>query len=192
MHPVYTREQLLYKVPATLKAIASELGVDPSGDKRCKETWIDAILEYQSGVEPAAPVEFDQPSWNYCECLVDGQEIAIIQYDGIIFKYVVWIDGVEAHQSSTMAQAQGYIMRHHKDGTLPQVAKEEQSRISEPVGPYRLLIGDVIIWDNKSWKVEEINMGRAIATQSMVDVKYEIFLIFRLRIPPLARRIAAN
>lgn len=172
MHPVYTREQLELKAPARLKEIAAELGAEPKGDKRLKQTWIDAIIEAQSGIEPAAPVEFNNVSWNYCECLVKDQEIAVIQYDGIVGRYIVHIDGVEVFAGISMLRSQNFIIKHHKDNTLIDIVKQERNR-PEEIKPRNLLIGDVIIWDNKSWKVQKVVAIRCFYEVLLLPSDYE-------------------
>jgi hypothetical protein len=45
---MYTLEQLQQKTFGELKAIGWELNILPEGDRRCRQTWIDAI----AGVNP--------------------------------------------------------------------------------------------------------------------------------------------
>ncbi|MEG4326732.1 hypothetical protein [Microcoleus sp. herbarium5] len=73
----YTAVQLQAKTFGELKSIARELNVVPSGDRRCRQTWIDAIVgvelpllalieispgvETESVQEPIAPVAETSP-----------------------------------------------------------------------------------------------------------------------------------
>lgn len=43
----YTTKQLNLKKISRLKTIASQLGINPKGDKRFKATWVTAILNHQ-------------------------------------------------------------------------------------------------------------------------------------------------
>ncbi|WP_143874292.1 hypothetical protein [Nostoc sp. 'Peltigera malacea cyanobiont' DB3992] len=47
-HPTYTQQALLRDNLKSLKRIATELGVTPTGDKRATDTWVNAILTHQS------------------------------------------------------------------------------------------------------------------------------------------------
>lgn len=46
-HPIYTTQQLQELKLGEIKAIASQLGVTPEGDKRNKDIWVKAIARYQ-------------------------------------------------------------------------------------------------------------------------------------------------
>jgi hypothetical protein len=47
-HPQYTQQALSRYTLPRLKRIAAELGVNPAGDKRAADTWVDAIISHQS------------------------------------------------------------------------------------------------------------------------------------------------
>ena len=60
----YTAIQLEHKTFGELKAIARELNIVPSGDRRCRQSWIDAIVGVQFPLlqllEVSPGVEFDR------------------------------------------------------------------------------------------------------------------------------------
>ncbi len=46
-HPIYTLQQLQELKLGEIKAIASQMGVTPKGDRRNKDIWVNAIIEHQ-------------------------------------------------------------------------------------------------------------------------------------------------
>ena len=51
-HPIYSQTNLETLSTAQLKTIASQLGAIPDGDKRMKQTWVDAIINHQIVFSP--------------------------------------------------------------------------------------------------------------------------------------------
>ncbi|MFM6026816.1 MAG: hypothetical protein ACKPER_28495, partial [Dolichospermum sp.] len=97
-HPIYSRQQLLNRGLVKVKKIAADLGVIPAGDKRLIQSWVDAIIQYQSTQvqeveEVTATISFD------AEC-----------YEGLTQPYAVVVNGEVVHRTVTYQMA----VRHCK------------------------------------------------------------------------------
>ncbi|MCC5604138.1 hypothetical protein [Nostoc favosum] len=150
----YTQQALSrYNIPR-LKRIAIELGVTPTGDKRAAETWINAIITYQStqlqkvadeqalaqaeldnyivdqaqtiAPEPLTPIEI---SFSHHEYYAGNQLIASISHDDnhLTQRWVVMVNGKELFRANTLMRCDRFICTHYKDGTLP-----EQEQLATP------------------------------------------------------------
>jgi hypothetical protein len=65
-HPIYSQVNLESLSHADLKIISNQLGVSPDGDKRKKQSWVDAILAYQARfsatrIDPVEKLELEEP-----------------------------------------------------------------------------------------------------------------------------------
>ncbi|MFM6648984.1 MAG: hypothetical protein ACKPJO_11505 [Dolichospermum sp.] len=102
-HPIYSRQQLLNRGLVKVKKIAADLGVIPAGDKRLIQSWVDAITQYQSTQVQETKVEATIDCDTEC-------------YEGLTQPYVVLVDGVVVHRTTTYQQAvrhcqwQGYTL----------------------------------------------------------------------------------
>ncbi|MFM6808425.1 MAG: hypothetical protein ACKPKQ_13930 [Dolichospermum sp.] len=102
-HPIYSRQQLLNRGLVKVKKVAADLGVIPAGDKRLIQSWVDAITQYQSTQVQETKVEATIDCDTEC-------------YEGLTQPYVVLVDGVVVHRTTTYQQAvrhcqwQGYTL----------------------------------------------------------------------------------
>ncbi|WP_193200676.1 hypothetical protein [Nostoc sp. MG11] len=146
-HPTYTQQSLSRYTLKSLKRIAAELGVTPTGDKRAAETWINAIITHQSNQlqkvdnQAAAQAELDSYITDQAQTIANvplttveinfyhhevycGKElIAYIAYDHddlITQPWLVMVNGKEEFRDTTSARCQRFIEWHYKDGTLRQ------------------------------------------------------------------------
>ena len=75
-HIRYSRQYLEFKTIEFLKVIAERLGIAPSGDKRFKQNWIDAIIEHQASqikqIEQEQEATISQVSENEFIVVVSG------------------------------------------------------------------------------------------------------------------------
>ncbi|MFM6868990.1 MAG: hypothetical protein ACKPKQ_03170, partial [Dolichospermum sp.] len=103
-HPIYSRQQLLNRGLVKVKKIAADLGVIPAGDKRLIQSWVEAIIQYQSTQvqeveEVTATISFDS------DC-----------YEGLTQPYTVVVSGAVVHRTTTYQMAvrhckwQGYTL----------------------------------------------------------------------------------
>jgi len=105
-HPIYTRQLLEVKGLVKLKKIAQDLGVNPVGDKRSIQSWVNAIVEYQASQAQVVDVE-----------VIESEiETAIIDYDdsidGLTQPYVVVANSEIVHRAATHALAERYCKWH--------------------------------------------------------------------------------
>ncbi|MCC5603794.1 hypothetical protein [Nostoc favosum] len=130
-HPVYTQQALCRYNLKSLKAIAAELGITPTGDKRATETWVNAIITHQStqlqkvdNQTTAQPVASEklttvEISFYDHEIYALNELIASITHDNDLTQpWVVIVNGVEKFRANTWARCHRYITWHHQDGTL--------------------------------------------------------------------------
>jgi hypothetical protein len=134
-HQIYSHQQLHLKSIARLKQIYSEIACTVEvSDKRCKDSWISAIAEYQSSkvqkLTPAAPDNQAQPvapeklttveiSFYDHEFYALNELIATITHDNDLTQpWVVMVNGVEQFRANTWARCHRFIQWHHQDGTL--------------------------------------------------------------------------
>lgn len=94
-HIQYSRQYLESKTLDHVKLIAEKLGVAPEGDRRFKNNWINAIIEFQSS--KIQKVEVEQ---------VEVEPQAIIEYDedsfaGLTQPFVVKVSGEEVFRASS-------------------------------------------------------------------------------------------
>ncbi|WP_373528902.1 hypothetical protein [Nostoc sp.] len=148
-YQIYSQQQLQHKSIARLKQIYSEIGCTLEvTDKRCKDSWINAIGEYQASkiqkLTPATPDEQTlaqaelehhittqaqsiapeelravEISFYDHEIYYGTQLIATITYnDDLTQPWVVLVEDVEKFRANTWARCYRYISWHHQDGTL--------------------------------------------------------------------------
>jgi hypothetical protein len=133
-HQIYSQQQLQLKSIARLKQIYSEIACTVEvSDKRCKDSWISAIVNYQASkiqkVTLAAPDEQATESLTTVEISFYDHEyyagdklIASITYDDTDFvtqRWVVMVNNKEVHRAATLMLCHRYICTHYKDGFLP-------------------------------------------------------------------------
>jgi hypothetical protein len=139
---IYSHQQLQHKSIAHLKQIYSEIGASVEvSDKRCKDSWISAIVDYQASKiqkltsaasdeqaaaqaqanasEELTPVEISFYDHEY----YNGDKlVAAITYDHADFvtqRWVVMVNGTEIHRAATLMLCSRFICIHYKDGSLP-------------------------------------------------------------------------
>ncbi|MFM8004572.1 MAG: hypothetical protein ACKO86_06420, partial [Dolichospermum sp.] len=100
-HPIYSRQQLLNRGLVKVKKIAADLGVIPAGDKRLIQSWVEAIIQYQSTQVQetkvvTATIGFD------AEC-----------YEGLTQPYIIVVDGQTVHRTVTYQMAVRYCKWHN-------------------------------------------------------------------------------
>ncbi|MBW4566086.1 MAG: hypothetical protein KME32_34445 [Mojavia pulchra JT2-VF2] len=155
-HATYSHQQLHLKSIARLKQIYSEIGCTIKvQDKRCKDAWISAIISHQSaqlqkvGEQATAQAELDRHiadqaqavapeeltiveiSFYDHEYYAGNQLIAAITHDADDFvtqRWVVMVNGAEAHRAATPMQCHRYICTHYKDGSLPMQEQEARGQ----------------------------------------------------------------
>jgi hypothetical protein len=143
-HPTYTQQALSRYTLKSLKRIATELGVTPTGDKRAADTWVNAILTQQSTqlqkvdnqttAQPVAPEKLTTVEISFYdhEYYADDKLIAAITYDHADFvtqPWVVMLNNKEVHRAATVMLCHRYICTHYKDGSLP---VQEQNATDTP------------------------------------------------------------
>ncbi|RUR72843.1 hypothetical protein DSM107007_56100 [Nostoc sp. PCC 7120 = FACHB-418] len=156
-HVTYTHQHLQLKSIARLKQIYSEIGCTLEvSDKRCKDSWISAIADYQSTqvqkvdeqaqaqaelenfiadqAEAVAPEELTTQEINphHCEVYAGKRLIAYISYDNSEFvmqPWVVMVNGEEKFRHFAISQCHRFIDWHHKDGTLNPAIPGEISEV---------------------------------------------------------------
>ncbi|MCC5668511.1 hypothetical protein LC653_32855 [Nostoc sp. CHAB 5784] len=147
-HIIYSHQQLQLKSIARLKQIYSEIGCTVEvSDKRCKDSWISAIANYQaSKIQKIAPDEqaaaqaelnnyiaaqaqaiAPEPlttveiNFYHHEVYCGKELIAYIAYDHDEFvtqPWLVMVNGKEEFRATTPNRCQRFIEWHYKDGTL--------------------------------------------------------------------------
>ncbi|WP_341532045.1 hypothetical protein WKK05_40870 (plasmid) [Nostoc sp. UHCC 0302] len=146
-HIIYSQQQLQLKSIARLKQIYSEIGCTLEvQDKRCKDSWITAIIDYQSAQahkvvdeqviaqaelnnyvtaqaqavapEQLTPVEI---SFDHHEYYAGNQLIASISHDDdhLTQRWVVMVEGVEKFRANTWARCHRFILWHLNNSQLP-------------------------------------------------------------------------
>ncbi|WP_375511042.1 hypothetical protein [uncultured Nostoc sp.] len=153
-YQIYSHQQLQLKSIARLKQIYSEIACTVEvSDKRCKDSWISAIADYQATqaqkIAQAAPNEqitaqanamaAPTPRANVPEQLTPveisfyeheyyagNQMIASITHDDdhLTQPWVVMVNDKEVFRANTVMRCHRFICTHYKDGTLP-VQKQE-------------------------------------------------------------------
>ncbi|BDI20576.1 hypothetical protein ANSO36C_63780 (plasmid) [Nostoc cf. commune SO-36] len=152
-YPTYSQQQLQLKSIARLKQIYSEIACTVEvNDKRCKDSWITAIADYQVSkiqkLAPAAPdnqalaqAELDnyiadqaqaiapepltivEISFDHHEYYAGSQLIASISHDDNLTQpWVVMVESVEKFRANTWARCHRFIQWHHQDSTLNETA----------------------------------------------------------------------
>ncbi|ODH03081.1 hypothetical protein A4S05_21035 [Nostoc sp. KVJ20] len=148
-YQIYSQQQLQLKSIARLKQIYSEIACTVEvSDKRCKDSWISAIVNYQASkiqkFAPAAPDEqalaqaeldnyiTDQAqaiapepltiveiSFDHHEYYADDKLVASISHDDNLTQpWVVMVNVTEKFRANTWARCNRFIEWHHQDGTL--------------------------------------------------------------------------
>ncbi|MEH1867394.1 MAG: hypothetical protein V7K69_20620 [Nostoc sp.] len=161
-HAIYTYQQLQLKSIARLKQIYSEIACTVEvSDKRCKDAWISAIVNYQSSkvqkLAPAAPdnqalaqAELDNYIANQAQAVAPeelttreisfydheiycGDELiaSITHDDDLTQPWVVVVEGVEKFRANTWARCYRFITWHHQDTRLNEPAQTETPCTSE-------------------------------------------------------------
>ncbi|WP_208766837.1 hypothetical protein [Nostoc flagelliforme] len=159
---IYSHQQLQLKSIARLKQIYSEIGCTVEvTDKRCKDSWISAIANYQaSKIQKLAPTALDNQalaqaeldhfiagqaqavapepltiveiSFSDHEYYAGNQLIASITHDdNLTQSWVVMVNGKEVFRANTLMRCDRFICTHYKDGTLPVEAEVQGSRGAE-------------------------------------------------------------
>ncbi|MDZ8069948.1 MAG: hypothetical protein RMY64_30795 [Nostoc sp. DedQUE08] len=159
---IYSHQQLQLKSIARLKQIYSEIACTAEvSDKRCKDAWISAIVNYQASkvqkLAPAAPdnqalaqAELDnyiadqaqaiapepltivEISFDHHEYYAGNQLIASITHDDDLTQpWVVVVEGVEKFRANTYARCYRFITWHHQDTTLNEPAQTKTLCTSE-------------------------------------------------------------
>ncbi|MCC5618086.1 hypothetical protein LC605_23975 [Nostoc sp. CHAB 5836] len=126
-HPTYTTQRLQHKSIARLKQIYSEIACTVEvTDKRCKDSWISAIIAHQSAhpeqfITPASiPLTPIEISFYDHEYYAGDKLIAAIHYDDDLTRpWVVMVNNKEVHRAATVMLCDRYICSHYKDGSLP-------------------------------------------------------------------------
>ncbi|AUB44471.1 hypothetical protein COO91_10696 (plasmid) [Nostoc flagelliforme CCNUN1] len=146
---IYSHQQLQLKSIARLKQIYSEIACTAEvSDKRCKDSWISAIAEYQASkiqklttVAPdeqsKAQAELDgfiatqavaleqlrivEISFYHHEYYADDELVASISHDDnhLTQRWVVMVNDKEVFRANTVMRCHRFICTHYKDGTLP-------------------------------------------------------------------------
>jgi hypothetical protein len=155
-HIIYSQQQLQLKSIARLKQIYSEIACTVEvSDKRCKDAWISAIVNYQASkiqklttaapdnqalaqaeldnyittqaqVVAPEPLRIIEISFGDHKYYAGNQLIASISYeDNLTQAWVVMVNGTEKFRANTWARCHRYIQWHHQDGTLTEVAQTE-------------------------------------------------------------------
>ena len=160
-YQIYSQQHLQHKSIARLKQIYSEIACTIEvTDKRCKDSWITAIADYQASKihkivdeqttaqtelngfitaqaqdiapEPLTTVEI---TFYDHEIYAGDKLIASIAHDDNDFvtqRWVVTANGAEEHRADTWAKCHRYIQWHHQDGTLP--VQEQLSEANDTTG----------------------------------------------------------
>ncbi|WP_230966674.1 hypothetical protein [Nostoc commune] len=153
-YPTYSQQQLHLKSIARLKQIYSEIACTLEvSDKRCKDSWISAIAEYQASkiqkLSPVAPdnqalaqTELDhhiatqaiapeplrivEISFGDHEYYADDKLVASISHDDnhLTQRWVVMVNDKEVFRANTLMRCDRFICTHYKDGSLPVQEKE--------------------------------------------------------------------
>lgn len=151
-HHIYSYQQLQLKSIARLKQIYSEIGCCVEVmDKRCKDSWINAIITHQSTqlekvdeqsiaqaqlndyiaaqAQAVAPEELRTVEISFFdhEYYAGNKLIAAITYDHNDFvtqPWVVMVGDEEKFRANTWAKCHRYIEWHHQDGTLNEPKEE--------------------------------------------------------------------
>ncbi|MBD2536472.1 hypothetical protein H6G97_47245 [Nostoc flagelliforme FACHB-838] len=148
-HVIYTAQQLQLKSIAHVKQIYSEIACTVEvSDKRCKDAWISAIVNYQaSKIQKLAPAPLNEQdlaqaeldnyitdqaqaiapepltiieiSFDHHEYYADDKVVASISHDDNLTQpWVVMVNGTEKFRANTWARCNRFIEWHHQDGTL--------------------------------------------------------------------------
>ncbi|MBD2248980.1 hypothetical protein [Nostoc sp. FACHB-888] len=147
-HTIYSHQQLQLKSIARLKQIYSEIACTVEvSDKRCKYSWIFAIVNYQSSKiqkitpdeQALAQAELDhfiadqaqaiapepltivEISFDHHEYYANDKLVASISYDDnhLTQRWVVMVNEKEVFRANTLMRCDRFICTHYKDGTLP-------------------------------------------------------------------------
>ncbi len=149
-YQIYSHQQLQLKSIARVKQIYSEIACTAEvSDKRCKDSWISAIAEYQASkiqkVTLAAPdnqalaqAELDnyitdqaqavapellrivEISFSDHEYYADDKLVASIRHDDNLTQpWVVMVNDKEVFRANTLMRCDRFICTHYKDGSLP-------------------------------------------------------------------------
>ncbi|MHC0067947.1 hypothetical protein ACWATR_34495 [Nostoc sp. UIC 10890] len=159
---IYSQQQLQLKSIARLKQIYSEIGCTVEvSDKRCKDSWITAIAEYQTSKiqkltfaapdnQALAQAELDSYIADQAQAIAPeplriveisfydheiycGEElIASISHDDDLTQpWVVLVQGKEKFRANTYARCYRFIQWHHQDSTLNEPAQVETPPTTE-------------------------------------------------------------
>ena len=145
-HPIYAQQQLQRKTLNQLKTIYAQLDTKTEVlDKRCKESWVKAIITHQSTqlhkvdnqalaqaeldnyiadqaqVVAPEPLRIVEISFSHHEYYADNKLIASISHDDnhLTQRWVVMVNGKEVFRASTLMRCDRFICTHYKDGSLP-------------------------------------------------------------------------
>jgi hypothetical protein len=157
-HPIYTQQQLQRKTLNQLKTIYAQLDTKTEvSDKRCKESWVNAIITHQSTKlqkvdnQALAQAELDnyiadqaqtiapeplrivEISFGDHEYYAGNQLIASISYDDnhLTQRWVVIVNDKEVFRANTPMRCDRFICTHYKDGSLPVQEKEATPSTTE-------------------------------------------------------------
>ncbi|MGJ5630126.1 hypothetical protein [Nostoc sp. CALU 1950] len=145
-HPIYTQQQLQRKTLNQLKTIYAQLDTKTEvSDKRCKESWVNAIITDQSTKlqkvdnQALAQAELDsyiadqaqavapellrivEISFDHHEYYADDKLVASITHDDnhLTQRWVVMVKDKEVFRANTLMRCDRFICTHYKDGSLP-------------------------------------------------------------------------
>ncbi|MBD2249166.1 hypothetical protein H6G26_38690 [Nostoc sp. FACHB-888] len=161
-HHIYSHQQLQLKSIARLKQIYSEIGCTVEvSDKRCKDAWITAIVNYQASKiqkvtlpaldnQAAAQAELDgfitaqaqaiapeplttvEISFYYHEFYAGFELVATITHDDDLTQpWVVMVNSVEKFRANTWARCERFINWHHQDRTLNERVPAQTETLTE-------------------------------------------------------------
>ncbi|QFS51031.1 hypothetical protein [Nostoc sphaeroides] len=145
-HPIYTQQQLQRKTLNQLKTIYAQLDTKTEvSDKRCKKSWVNAIITHQStklqkvdnqaiaqaeldhhiatqtqAIAPE-PLRIVEISFDHHEYYAGDELVASISYDDnhLTQRWVVMINDKEVFRTNTVMRCHRFICIHYKDGSLP-------------------------------------------------------------------------
>ncbi len=159
-YQIYSHQQLQLKSIARLKQIYSEIACTVKvNDKRCKDSWITAIAEYQAskiqkiapdeqalaqaeidnyiadqaqGIAPE-PLRIVEISFSHHEYYAGDELVASISHDDnhLTQRWVVMVNGKEIFRANTLMRCDRFICTHYKDGSLPVEEKEATPSTTE-------------------------------------------------------------
>jgi len=172
-YPTYTQQHLQLKSIARVKQIYSQIACTVEvSDKRCKDSWITAIAEYQASKihkvadeQTTAQTELDgfiatqaevvapellrtvEITFYHHEIYAGDRLIASITHDHTDFvtqRWVVTVNGVEEHRADTWAKCYRYIQWHLSNSQF--AVRNSQLELALLAQTYKLSNHRIGIW----------------------------------------------